>query len=532
MFIGRQVRYAASDFYISTSWLLTHSVVSITWRNISPAFQQVRHYSAPVDGSIPAAKQKYVPKSGTYPKGFLVSGIHVGVKPSNKHLPDLTIISSEQPCSAAAVFTKNKFLAAPVTVSREILEKRSGKGIRSIIINSGCANAVTGKGGLEDATFMAKAVDEQLSESLDEVSSTLVMSTGVIGYVLFRVSHFGSGQKCESYKNAVSAIYPQYLVFQLNFTPNVYMLRYSIRQRLPIQKIISAVPKAFSSLSNSHQSWLTIARAICTTDTFPKLLSITFTLPSSPSTTYSLAGITKGAGMIHPNMATLLGILCTDAPIHAAPLQHLLTHAVDRSFNAISIDGDTSTNDTVALLANGEAGGQPITSETSEDGLAMQRILTSFTQQLSQLVVRDGEGATKFVQIRVINSPTFADGRLIASTIARSPLVKCALYGKDANWGRILCAVGYTQGLSNNAVIPEQTSVSFVPTDGSDPLKLLVNGEPEAVDETRAAQILAEEDLEILVDLGEGENRKHEASYWTCDFSHECEFRGSWGLAS
>ena len=255
---------------------------------------------------------------------------------------------------------------------------------------------------------------------------------------------------------------------------------------------------------------------------------MTFNLPSSPNITYSLAGMTKGAGMIHPNMATLLGILCTDAPIPASILQPLLTYAVDRSFNAISVDGDTSTNDTVVLLANGVAGGQPVTSHTSEDGIAMQEILTSFTRQLSQLVVRDGEGATKFVHIRVINSPSFDDARLIASTIARSPLVKTALYGKDANWGRILCAIGYTQGLSHaDTVIPERASVSFVPQDGTEPLKLLLNGEPEPVDETRAAQILAEEDLEILVDLGKGEQRRHEASYWTCDFSHECQVCGS-----
>lgn len=228
--------------------------------------------------------------------------------------------------------------------------------------------------------------------------------------------------------------------------------------------------------------------------------------------------------MIHPNMATLLGVICTDAPISVSALQPLLTYAVDRSFNAISIDGDTSTNDTVVLLANGAAGGQPVTSSTSKDGLAMQKSLTSFAQQLSQLVVRDGEGATKFVHIRVINSPSFDDARLLASTIARSPLVKTALYGKDANWGRIICAVGYAQGLSNkNTVLPEQASVSFVPQDGTPPLKLLVNGEPEQVDETRAAQILAEEDLEILVDLGKGEGREHEASYWTCDLSHECQ---------
>lgn len=226
--------------------------------------------------------------------------------------------------------------------------------------------------------------------------------------------------------------------------------------------------------------------------------------------------------MIHPNMATLLGMLFTDAPIPAKTLQSLLTHAVDRSFNAISVDGDTSTNDTLAFLANGAAGGDPITSLAPEDGKALVEIVTAFTQQLSQLVVRDGEGATKFVRVRVVNSTSFADARKVASTIARSPLVKTALYGKDANWGRILCAVGYTEGLSAGAVVPEKTSVSFVPTDGSEVLKLLVRGEPESVDEKRAGKILEEEDLEILVDLGGGQGGagKEETSYWFCDLSH------------
>lgn len=448
---------------------------SIRGQASSSVCRQTRHYSAPVGGSIPAAKQKYVPTTGTYPKGFLVSGTHVGVKASNTRFPDLALLTSERPASAAAVFTQNIFQAAPVTISRNILKKRSGEGIRSVIINSGCANAVTGKGGLKDATSMAESLNGLLPDS-SSPDSTLVMSTGVIG------------------------------------------------QRLPIKKILQAVPKAVSNLENSHNSWLTTARSICTTDTFPKLLSMTFALPSSPSITYSIAGMTKGAGMIHPNMATLLGILCTDAPIPASTLQPLLTHAVERSFNAISIDGSTSTNDTLAILANGAAGGQPVTSPASEDGKAMQEVLTDFTQQLSQLVVRDGEGATKFVRVKFINSPSFPDTKLIASSIARDPLVKTALYGKDANWGRILCAIGYTQGLSSSeTVIPARTSVSFVPSDGSEPLKLVVNGEPEAVDETRAAQILAEEDLEILVNLGGGGDGtgKEEASYWFCDFSHE-----------
>ena len=222
--------------------------------------------------------------------------------------------------------------------------------------------------------------------------------------------------------------------------------------------------------------------------------------------------------MIHPNMATLLGILATDAPIAPSALQPLLTHATERSFNAISIDGDTSTNDTLALLANGAAGGTPVIDAKSEDGKAMQSILTDFSQRLSQLVVRDGEGATKFVHVRVCSAASYEDAKTIASSIARSPLVKTALYGKDANWGRVLCAVGYAPGVSEGTVLPERTSVSFVPVDGSQELKLLVKGEPEDVDERRAGEILREEDLEIRVELGTG---GEEASYWFCDFSHE-----------
>ncbi|KAL3471398.1 arginine biosynthesis protein ArgJ [Aspergillus californicus] len=434
---------------------------------------QVRCYSAPVDAAIPASKRKYIPSSGSYPKGFVVSGTHVGVKASNTKFPDLALISSETPCSAAAVFTTNKFQAAPVQVSKKILHASQGQGIRSVVINSGCANAVTGKGGLEDAANMAARVDEYTGVG---EAGTLVMSTGVIG------------------------------------------------QRLPISKILSKIPEAKAALSSTHDAWLTTARAICTTDTFPKLLSRTFTLPSSPGRTYSLAGMTKGAGMIHPNMATLLGVIATDAPIVPSALQSLLKSAVSRSFNAISIDGDTSTNDTVAILANGAAGGAPINTTSSNDYTVMQDVLTTFLQSLSQLVVRDGEGATKFVTVRIQNSPHYESAQLIASTIARSPLVKTALYGRDANWGRILCAIGYTQGVAPGTVVPERTSVSFKPVDGSPVLNLLVNGEPEQVDEARASAILQEEDLEIVVDLGGGEKGElggEEGVYWFCDFSHE-----------
>jgi glutamate N-acetyltransferase/amino-acid N-acetyltransferase len=206
-----------------------------------------------------------------------------------------------------------------------------------------------------------------------------------------------------------------------------------IGQRLPIDKIVNNVPAAHNSLGSSHDHWLACAKAICTTDTFPKLISRAFNLPSSPSIEYRIAGMTKGAGMIHPNMATLLGIIATDAPVSSAALPSALKYAVDRSFNSITIDGDTSTNDTVALLANGAAGGKEIV-ESTPDYEAFRTVLTDFATDLAQLVVRDGEGATKFVTIRVVESPSEEIARKIASTIARSPLVKTALYGRDANW--------------------------------------------------------------------------------------------------
>lgn len=276
------MRESDSRFALLLYFELISSAVLSLEKQTSTALRQIRFYSAPVDGAIPEAKLKYVPTSGTYPKGFLVSATHVGVKPSNTRFPDLALITSETPCSAAAMFTKNKFQAAPVTVSKRVLAKGNGEGIRSIIINSGCANAVTGQGGLEDAARMARSLD--ILQPKPAPKSSLVMSTGVIG------------------------------------------------QRLPIQRILDAVPKAISNLDNAHDSWLATARSICTTDTFPKLLSRTFTLPSSPGVTYSLAGMTKGAGMIHPNMATLLGIICTDAPVPACQLRHLLNYAALRSF--------------------------------------------------------------------------------------------------------------------------------------------------------------------------------------------------------
>jgi glutamate N-acetyltransferase/amino-acid N-acetyltransferase len=388
-----------------------------------------------------------------------------------------------------------------------------------------------------------------------------------------------------------------------------FSLPSALRNRLPIDKILAKIPEAFAQLAPDHASWLAAARAICTTDTFPKLLSRTFRLPSAPDRTFRLAGMTKGAGMIHPNMATLLGTICTDAAAEPAALRQALAYAMERSFNSISIDGDTSTNDTVALLANGAAGGPVIRAPSSSssstsrvtsspasaaaraDFVAFRAALTAFAAQLAQLVVRDGEGATKFVAVRVARAPSRAVARAVAASVARSPLVKTALYGCDANWGRVLCAVGYTPGLPAGAIRPAETSVSLrvLPpppppgssavdgassspsssatdgasssTDGSsadgsaaaaaaaaidEELRLLVDGEPQRVDEARAREILEHEDLEIVVHLRKEKKKKGdvvgekerggatdgdadaeaeaddtEACYWTCDFSHE-----------
>lgn len=295
--------------------------------------------------------------------------------------------------------------------------------------------------------------------------------------------------------------------------------------RLPIQKIVDHIPVAYHQAGDTHQHWLNCATAILTTDTFPKLMSRRFQLPSSPGVDCHLAGMTKGAGMLAPNMATLLTILATDAPIAPGLMTGVLRHAVDRSFNSITVDGDTSTNDTVALLANGAAGGNPVTSERSDDYAAFRTVLTDFAVDLAKLIVRDGEGATKFVTIRVEDCANEAAAREVARSIARSPLVKTALYGKDANWGRILCAAGYAlispPGHAPSEVpeiAPGRTTVSFVPADGSAELALLVDGEPQQVDEQRASEILAMDDLEILVRLGTG---GESSVHWTCDLSHD-----------
>ncbi|WWC70721.1 glutamate N-acetyltransferase/amino-acid acetyltransferase [Kwoniella pini CBS 10737] len=426
-----------------------------------------------------------------FPLGFSVSSTHAGIKKKAGVL-DLGILIStaKTSCSAAACMTRNVFQAAPVTVTSELLLNSNGKA-RGFIINSGCANAVTGKKGLEDAWSMSNKTTSLLSPSSNSSNSsnenqgTLVMSTGVIG------------------------------------------------QNLPISKILENIPKLVKNLDNSPKSWLELSKAFMTTDTFPKLRCKSFRLGDRE---IKFVGIDKGAGMIAPSMgppqpphATLLGVIATDAAVNPKDLQNALNYAVDRSFNNITVDGDMSTNDTILCLANGAA--TSISSENPMEELSektnpkefgiFKEQLREFAEELAQLVVRDGEGATKFVTIRVKGAPTYEIANAVAKSVANSSLFKTAMYGEDANWGRILCAVGYTP-LSPNPISPTSVSVSFLPPSSSSnttPLRLLTNGEPESdIDEERASEILKEEDLEIEIDLGDG---KEESKVWTCDFSHE-----------
>ncbi|KAL1412165.1 Arginine biosynthesis bifunctional protein ArgJ, mitochondrial [Vanrija albida] len=414
-----------------------------------------------------------------FPKGYLVSATHCGIKKSGALDIGILASSTERPTAAAASMTRNVFKAAPVTVTTELLSRGKGRAA-GFVVNSGCANAVTGKQGLENAWATSNTLTNLLPKHADAPGTgSLVMSTGVIG------------------------------------------------QNLPINKLTDAIPGLVESLDAAPSAWMDLARAFMTTDTFPKLRARTFALGGRE---VRMVGIDKGAGMIAPKMgppqpphATLLGVIATDAAIEPAALQKALNYAVDRSFNSITVDGDMSTNDTVLVLANGAA--VPDLPEISEANTTefdtFKEELASFAAELAQLVVRDGEGATKFVEVKVTNAPSFDIANKVAKSVANSALFKTAMYGQDANWGRILCAVGYTD-IPEGTVDPTKVSVQFIPAGklkGEAPLKLLKNGEPEPeIDEARASVILAEEDLEVLIDLGAG---SAESKVWTCDFSHE-----------
>ena len=376
-------------------------------------------------------------------KGFKTAGINSGVDKKNKK--DLGLIYSEIPAEAAAVFTKNKVKAAPIIIDQDRI--RSGK-CQAIIVNSGNANCCTGEKGIEDAGAMAGfvAAETGISEEL-----ILVASTGVIG------------------------------------------------KPLELDKIESAVPELVKAAVSDGIDDL--AEAIMTTDTVPKIVNAPGELDGQ---TYSVIGIAKGSGMIRPDMATMLCFVMTDLKISADFLQHSLYHSTQKSFNRITVDGDTSTNDMVVIMANGMSGAELADPEHKD---RFQNILDGVLIELSKKIVKDGEGATKFVEISVKGAMTDRDAEKIADTVAHSNLVKTALFGEDANWGRILAAAGRAGVM----VEPDQMDVFF------DDIMMVKNGAGCGMDaEKKATAVIRKGEFTIVIDLKLGEGS---ASFFTCDFS-------------
>jgi glutamate N-acetyltransferase / amino-acid N-acetyltransferase len=374
----------------------------------------------------------------TSPKGFRASGTTAGIKLSGK--PDMALIVSDVPTACAAVFTQNLVAAAPVQISKQHVATH-GDRMQAVVINSGNANAVTGRGGLSNAANMTQTTSAELDL---ESGQTVVMSTGVIG------------------------------------------------QQLPMEKVTAGIHQAIAALS--YDGGHAAAHAIMTTDTRSKEVAVKVGA-------VTIGGMCKGAAMIHPNMATMLGVITTDAKIARGPLQTALSAAVARSFNRISVDGDTSTNDTVFLMANGMSGVAP-------DAADFQAALDYVCTELAKMIVRDAEGASKFITLTVRGARTEREAHQVASTIATSPLVKTAIYGRDANWGRVLAAAGR----SGVAIEPAKIGLHF------GPLHVLQDGTPLPFAEDEALKILSETDVDIVLDLGQGDAT---TTMWTCDLTHE-----------
>jgi glutamate N-acetyltransferase/amino-acid N-acetyltransferase len=383
--------------------------------------------------------------SVTSAKGFKAAGIHCGVKEKTKKL-DLALIYSEDPCTVAGTYTINKVKAAPLIISRDTVAK--SKFVKAVVVNSGNANACTGEEGNLDALDMQKKCADALNIKQNEV---LIASTGVIG------------------------------------------------KRLPLDKIKSGINKAIPALST--KGGLDAANAIMTTDLKVKSYAVKVQLASGAVT---IGAICKGSGMIMPNMATMLAFICTDATISKHDLYGILLNSVKKSFNKISVDGDTSTNDMVLLLANGASG---ISIEKdSDDFNSFKEALDGICIKMAKAIAADGEGATKLITINIKHARSEKEADTVARSISNSPLVKTAFYGGDANWGRILSAAGQ----SGADIDPAKVSICF------DNHQVLLPNYKLVIDEAKASKILAKPEITVTVDLGNGE---HESTWWMCDLS-------------
>jgi glutamate N-acetyltransferase / amino-acid N-acetyltransferase len=381
----------------------------------------------------------------TAPKGFRAAGVRAGIKQQGL---DMMVLASDMPASAAALFTTNAVKAAPVLLS----QKRVASGLaRAIVVNSGNANACTGEQGMNDADRMTELVASALGVAKDEV---LVASTGVIGH------------------------------------------------HLPMEKVEAGIAEAVTELS--PEAGNVAAEAIMTTDTRPKKVAVEVEIGGKP---VRIGGMCKGVGMLAPNMATMLAFITTDASITPATLKDCLKRSSDLSFNCVTVDGDMSTNDSVFVLANGAAGNATISGPGPELD-AFQAALDTVTVHLAREIARDGEGATKLVEIRVNGAVEQSDAKKMAMTIANSPLVKTAIYGEDPNWGRVLAAAGRS-GVNMD---PNKTDLYF----GT--VKIFEQGEPTPISAEDARRPMLADELIITVDLNLGESS---AKVWTCDFSYD-----------
>ena len=386
----------------------------------------------------------------TSPKGYLAGACYVGVKSRKSEKPDVTILYSQEPATCAALFTTNKFCAAPVLLGREVLKK--GKA-RAVVINSGNANAATGEQGLANAKKVELLAEELLGLGEDEV---FVSSTGVIG------------------------------------------------QQLPVEKVLEGVRRIVPNMTveqGTDAAW-----AIMTTDLVKKEVAYELELSGG---TIRIGAMAKGSGMIHPNMATTLSYVTTDAKVEAAVLQPLLKAAADKSFHMLTVDGDTSTNDSLFLFANGASG---VAIETEEDKAAFAALLDDICIDMARRIASDGEGATHLMIVEAKGLPTEQDARLVARSIAGSTLFKAAVFGRDANWGRIMAAAGY----SGADVDP--TKADCILKSAAGEVVVMEAGFGTDFSEELAKAVLTEHDITVVVDFHSGDGQ---ATAFGCDLTYD-----------
>jgi len=400
-----------------------------------------------------AASQTKLKVGVTAPKGYLAAGLIAGIKKQPKK--DLAIVLSKTPANVACVFTTNVVKAACILFNQKVLAKNAP--VRGLVINSGNANACTGEAGIVHTQMMADAFAQAFGVAASEV---LVASTGVIGVPM------------------------------------------------PITEVVKGIGNVSKIVSASEASGHEAAEAIMTTDCFAKEFSLEVEIGGKIVT---LGGMAKGSGMIHPNMATMLAFVTSDVNISPALLKEALQESNGRTYNMISVDGDTSTNDMVAVLANGLAG-NPIIDRRGADYALFAEALDSVNRHLAKAIAGDGEGATKLLEVFVQGAADAESARKLARSVVSSSLVKAAFFGQDANWGRVLCALGYA-GVQFD---PGQVSIEFLSAAGS--VSLMNKGEPIAFDEELALSVLKENEIKVVVFMGEG---AAQATAWGCDLSYD-----------